>query len=227
MESKFRSLKNKNKPRINTTIDSDYGRRKWDVENKSELIKEKEKNEDEEDLEMMLPVERTDYMKARAHELGVNKRAGKVIVLGQENKDKKIAIFKCKVCDVDFNDSISYADHLNGKKHNRILGMNMKVERVTAKKIRDKLERLGNGNKIKEIDIDYDKLKNQNQNESQENVELGKREIENENQENQEVEKDEEEEEEDEFVDALDEEDIKEMEAMGIPFDFGTTKKFK
>jgi U4/U6.U5 tri-snRNP component SNU23 len=57
----------------------------------------------------------------------------------QDNKKK---IFHCKVCDVTFNDSLSYVDHLNGKRHNRVLGMNLKVERVGADKIKDKLDKL-------------------------------------------------------------------------------------
>ncbi len=38
--------------------------------------------------------------------------------------------FYCETCDCDMNDSLTYLDHLNGKSHNRKLGMNMKVPQV-------------------------------------------------------------------------------------------------
>ena len=39
-------------------------------------------------------------------------------------------------------DSSSYLDHINGKKHNRLKGMNMKVERITADKVKEKFNLL-------------------------------------------------------------------------------------
>jgi hypothetical protein len=41
------------------------------------------------------------------------------------------------VCDCILRDSMSYLDHINGKYHNRALGMNMRVERSTADQARD------------------------------------------------------------------------------------------
>lgn len=220
----FKSIKtsrssNPQKTRITTTIDSAYGRRKFDVEGDITENSQVEKNQEE--LEMMLPIERTDYMKARKHDLGIRNKAGKSILLGQENKDKKIAIFKCKVCDVDFNDSISYTDHLNGKKHNRVLGMNTKVERVSAQRIRDKLNKLSSGgDKFKELEVSLVEIEKKRKKEEKEEGKLGKRLIVEKEEEN------EEEEEEEVLEDFLTEEDRKEMEAMGIPFEFGTTKKY-
>jgi U4/U6.U5 tri-snRNP component SNU23 len=43
--------------------------------------------------------------------------------------DKEKQGFYCKVCDYLTKDSDSWLDHLNGQKHNRLLGMNMNVER--------------------------------------------------------------------------------------------------
>ena len=39
------------------------------------------------------------------------------------------------MCDALMKDSSSYLDHINGKKHNRLNGMNMKVERVDVNKV--------------------------------------------------------------------------------------------
>lgn len=39
-------------------------------------------------------------------------------------------------------DSSSYLDHINGKKHNKLKGMNMKVERVSVDKVKEKFKSL-------------------------------------------------------------------------------------
>ena len=44
--------------------------------------------------------------------------------------------YYCSVCDCILRDSMSYLDHINGKYHNRALGMNMRVERSTADQAR-------------------------------------------------------------------------------------------
>ncbi|KAL0212961.1 hypothetical protein RCL1_006587 [Eukaryota sp. TZLM3-RCL] len=36
--------------------------------------------------------------------------------------------FRCDVCDMGFHDSISYLEHINGRKHQRRLGRKMEVE---------------------------------------------------------------------------------------------------
>ena len=40
--------------------------------------------------------------------------------------------YYCSVCECILRDSQSYLDHINGKYHNRALGMSMRVERSTA-----------------------------------------------------------------------------------------------
>ena len=44
--------------------------------------------------------------------------------------------YYCSVCDCILRDSQSYLDHINGKWHNRALGMSMRVERSTADEVR-------------------------------------------------------------------------------------------
>lgn len=48
--------------------------------------------------------------------------------------------YYCSVCDCVLRDSMSYLDHLNGKWHNRALGMSMRVEKSTAEQVRSRLE---------------------------------------------------------------------------------------
>jgi Zinc-finger double-stranded RNA-binding len=49
------------------------------------------------------------------------------------------SVFFCKVCKVQLKDSNAWYDHINGKKHNQMLGMSMVVERVGVDKVREKL----------------------------------------------------------------------------------------
>ena len=44
--------------------------------------------------------------------------------------------YYCSVCDCILRDSASYLDHINGKYHNRALGMSMRVERSTADQVK-------------------------------------------------------------------------------------------
>lgn len=55
------------------------------------------------------------------------------------NKQESSSVFYCKTCNCTLQDNQAYLDHLNGKKHNQILGMNMKVEKVGVDKVREKL----------------------------------------------------------------------------------------
>lgn len=48
--------------------------------------------------------------------------------------------FYCEVCDCILKDSHAYLDHINGKWHNRALGMTMRVEKSTAEQVRKRLQ---------------------------------------------------------------------------------------
>ncbi|KAJ3219379.1 hypothetical protein HDU67_001598 [Dinochytrium kinnereticum] len=50
--------------------------------------------------------------------------------------------FHCKVCNIVVKDNANYLDHINGEKHQKNLGMSMKVERSTADQVKARLERL-------------------------------------------------------------------------------------
>lgn len=43
--------------------------------------------------------------------------------------------YYCNVCDCILRDSATYLDHINGKWHQRALGMSMRVERSTAQDV--------------------------------------------------------------------------------------------
>lgn len=53
-----------------------------------------------------------------------------------------IGVYRCKLCDCVCKDSLTWLDHLNGKKHNQMLGMSMKVERVGVDRVKEKFASL-------------------------------------------------------------------------------------
>lgn len=48
----------------------------------------------------------------------------------------------CKVCDCFLKDSLTYLDHINGRKHQRKLGFSMRVERTSKESLMNKLSQL-------------------------------------------------------------------------------------
>jgi U4/U6.U5 tri-snRNP component SNU23 len=141
-----------------------YGRRKWVVDDK--LIQERNQRDTQDpqpkDEDLSLPQEKTEFLQSRKYNLELKANLGKVFQMGVKNFPGvgKKTIFECEVCEVTFNDSITYMDHLNGKRHNRLLGMNMKVEKVSTERVLKKLEMLGGKNeKAKIIDEDISELR--------------------------------------------------------------------
>ena len=59
---------------------------------------------------------------------------------GDEKEQKEsTSHFYCDTCSCSLKDSQAWFDHLNGRKHNRLLGMTMVVERVTLDRVKARL----------------------------------------------------------------------------------------
>ena len=67
---------------------------------------------------------------------------GKQITITKDSKAEEASAFYCELCKCSLKDSTAWYDHINGKKHNRLKGMSMLVERVDVDRVRAKLEAL-------------------------------------------------------------------------------------
>ncbi|GFR50455.1 hypothetical protein Agub_g12676 [Astrephomene gubernaculifera] len=141
-------------------------RRTWDKEEFRQKAEEKEKaakakagdDEDREEtpaeirrrkrlerdpLHQGLIVERS-TLRQRDYQVDLTSRLGKTQVVGFNTPLNQQAGWFCNVCNCVLRDSQSYLDHINGKWHNRALGMSMKVEKSTLEQVKNKFEELKN-----------------------------------------------------------------------------------
>lgn len=132
-------------------------RRTWDKDDFTDKAAKREKEEkdieesaldikkrrrlERDPLHQGLIVERA-KLKPRGYQLDLSSRLGKTQVVTNSTPLNQQAGYYCNVCDCILRDSQSYLDHINGKYHNRALGMSMTVEKSTADDVRKKFEAL-------------------------------------------------------------------------------------
>ena len=128
------------------TWDKDEYRQKAEEREAEEKEKEesafdarKRKRVDRDPLHQGLIVARSN-LQQRDFQIDLAAKLGKTQVVGLNTPLNQQAGYYCGVCDCVLRDSQSYLDHINGKWHNRALGMNMKVERSTVDQVKQRLE---------------------------------------------------------------------------------------
>lgn len=84
----------------------------------------------------------------------------------------------CKVCDCYLKDSLTYLDHINGRKHQRYLGYSMRAERSTLDDVKEKIKQLAeskqrnsNDNKTASVFVKYDNRSANNEQKADETAE--------------------------------------------------------
>lgn len=133
----------------------DDHRRKWDREEYEKLAAERirnEKNEEKDDF-FQSPIKR-EMLKQRDYKVDLESRLGKSVVITKTTPAAQGAGYYCNVCDCVVKDSINFLDHINGKKHQRNMGMSMKVERSSVEQVKQRFELLKR--KKEEKNKDYD-----------------------------------------------------------------------
>merc|ERR1712228_409495 len=89
-----------------------------------------------------LPSSQRTYLKQRSTELALEKDLGKARVVTAHTIKPLQGGYWCSVCECLLKDSATYLDHVNGRRHNRNLGMTMKVEKIGVDRIKEKLRSL-------------------------------------------------------------------------------------
>ncbi|RDY09378.1 Zinc finger matrin-type protein 2, partial [Mucuna pruriens] len=118
-------------------------RRKFDREEYLERARERERQQQ---LTRCLigaakgPLVQRKPLKHRDYEVDLESRLGKTQVVTPVAPLSQQAGYYCSVCECVVKDSANYLDHINGKKHQRALGMSMRVERASLKQVQERFE---------------------------------------------------------------------------------------
>ncbi|KAJ9681785.1 hypothetical protein PVL29_017926 [Vitis rotundifolia] len=118
-------------------------RRKFDKEEYLERARKREQEEEEggrhKSKSKGPPVQRKP-LKHRDYEVDLESRLGKTQVVTPIAPLSQQAGYYCSVCECVVKDSANYLDHINGKKHQRALGMSMRVERASLQQVQERFE---------------------------------------------------------------------------------------
>mmetsp|Transcript_44901 Transcript_44901/g.129916 ORF Transcript_44901/g.129916 Transcript_44901/m.129916 type:complete len:239 (-) Transcript_44901:148-864(-) len=87
-----------------------------------------------------LPSSQRTFLKQRSVDLQLDKTLGQSKVVTQHTIKPMQGGYWCSVCECLIKDSSAYLEHVNGRRHNRNLGMNMKVEKIGVDRVKEKLE---------------------------------------------------------------------------------------
>lgn len=125
----------------------DLGRRQWDDDYYLEKAKNNvlfgpERTGKRKDPHIPLPASQRTYLQKRGVELNLEKGLNVRSVVTAHTIKPLQGGYWCSVCECLLKDSSTYLDHVNGRRHNRNLGMTMKVEKIGLDRIKDKLQSL-------------------------------------------------------------------------------------
>ncbi|KAL0840452.1 hypothetical protein ABMA28_015702 [Loxostege sticticalis] len=116
----------------------DDHRRKWDKDEFERIAAERLKAEieEEENSKKKAPPVKRELLKQRDYKVDLDSKLGKSVVITKNTPTSQSGGYYCNVCDCVVKDSINFLDHINGKKHQRNLGMSMKIERSSLDQVK-------------------------------------------------------------------------------------------
>lgn len=136
----------------------DDHRRKWDREEYEKLAEERRREEregdDDEEKKKKGPPIKRELLKQRDYKIDLDSKLGKSIVINKNTPTSQSGGYYCNVCDCVVKDSINFLDHINGKKHQRNLGMSMRIERSSLDSVKQRFSM--NKKKMEEKKKEYD-----------------------------------------------------------------------
>lgn len=124
-------------------IDNTF-RKKFDREEYLQRAREREEKEAEgrHKSKSKGPLIQRKPLKHRDYQVDLESRLGKTQVVTPVAPLSQQAGYYCSVCECVVKDSANYLDHINGKKHQRALGMSMRVERASLQQVQERFESL-------------------------------------------------------------------------------------
>lgn len=179
---------------MNNSAGNDF-RRRWDRDEYERKAQERlqknkrknpddDKNDDQKNLDNevdgddddddkqseQIAAKKRENLKARSFKVDLESKLGKTVVISKATPSSQAGGYHCPVCDCVVKDSINYLDHINGKKHQKNLGMNMRISRSTLDdvkerfqmKLKEKMEKKNEYDieeKMKELREEEEKLK--------------------------------------------------------------------
>mmetsp|Transcript_5954 Transcript_5954/g.14173 ORF Transcript_5954/g.14173 Transcript_5954/m.14173 type:complete len:223 (+) Transcript_5954:41-709(+) len=87
-----------------------------------------------------MPASERKLLEARRVDLNLAKDVGKFKVVTEQTAKQFQGGYWCSVCECLLKDSHAYLDHINGRRHNRNMGMTMQVKKSTADEVAERIK---------------------------------------------------------------------------------------
>lgn len=133
----------------------DDHRRKWDRKEYEEKAQDRirpEKDDESASTSDEPPIARV-LLKRREFKVDLDSKLGKSIVIRKQTPSNRAGGYYCNICDCVLKDSDNFLEHLNGKKHQRNLGMSMNIKRSSVAQVLERFQQ--NKKKMEEKEKDY------------------------------------------------------------------------
>ncbi|XP_027012334.1 zinc finger matrin-type protein 2-like isoform X2 [Tachysurus fulvidraco] len=115
-------------------------RRKWDKDEYEQLAQKRITGEREKKDGKLVPPVKLAPLQPRDYKVDLESKVGRTSFITKTTPQAEMGGHYCNVCDCEVKDSFNFLDHINGRKHQRNLGMSMRVERSTLEQVKKRFE---------------------------------------------------------------------------------------